>query len=99
MTTSTKRTVTDLGKLPTEDHWAIIEFSSIYVPGDERSQNYPGHGYPAHDEPTTRYIAFTNYLEWENEVAKKTAKGDKNFAALAVKRATVTVKVQVGVDF
>ena len=40
--------------LPSKTHFAILIFSSstVHVPGDERSRQCPGHGYPAHDVTT-----------------------------------------------
>ena len=44
-------------QMPKEEHWAIIifEVKSQYVPGDERSKQCPGHGYPAHTEYTNSF--------------------------------------------
>lgn len=35
-----------------EPHFAVITYGTrnVYVPGDARSQAYPGHGYPAHTD-------------------------------------------------
>lgn len=30
--------------------YLLIDSKTIHIPGDERSQKYPGHGYPAYDE-------------------------------------------------
>lgn len=42
--------------MPQGEHYAIVEFSSIHVPGDERSRTNPGHGYSAHTESVVKYI-------------------------------------------
>jgi len=47
---STKVHITSVDKLPQGEHWAILEDSSIHIPGDERSRTNPGHGYPASTE-------------------------------------------------
>ena len=84
--------------VPKEDHFAIIEFSSIYIEGDERSRTCPGHGYPARNEPVSKYIAFTDQEEWANEVGRRTKRDDKNFVALRVKMAVVDMQVTVKVE-
>ena len=40
---------------PSEPHLAIIEFGTIYIPGDERSRTNPGHGYPESTATTMSY--------------------------------------------
>ena len=57
------------GDVPKERHWIILDFSSIHVPGDERSRTDPGHGYPEHTEPVIDYIAYTDETEWQADVA------------------------------
>jgi hypothetical protein len=39
-------------KMPTEKHYAILIFKreTTWVPGDQRSREAPGHGYPEHTE-------------------------------------------------
>lgn len=80
--------------VPKDEHYAIIEFSSIYIPGDERSQTNPGHGYPASSEPVSHYIAFTDKEAWQAEVVEKTNRKD-NFVALHVRPAQVKIQVTV----
>ena len=46
------------GDFPDTPHLAIIEFGTIYIPGDERSRTNPGHGYPASSETTMTYTWF-----------------------------------------
>jgi hypothetical protein len=58
-------------KLPKGEHWAIIEGSSVLIPGDERSRTNPGHGYPEHTEYHITYQAFTDKAEFEKELAHK----------------------------
>lgn len=38
--------------------YAIIEKTSTYVPGDERSRTHPGHGYPEH---TVSHLEFREF--------------------------------------
>jgi hypothetical protein len=78
---------------PREPHLAIIEFKSIYVPGDERSKQCPGHGYPAHNEPSMSYIVFKDRETWEEEIAR-CEKSRRDYIALDHgKVATVTQRI------
>lgn len=45
--------------IPKGKHWAIIETYSETVPGDQRSRDFPGHGYPEHVEERIRYRPFS----------------------------------------
>lgn len=56
--------------IPLKDHFVILHFSSISIPGDERSRTNPGHGYPASTENIIRYEAFLNESVWKEEVTK-----------------------------
>jgi len=44
--------VKDAAKVPQDNHYAILIFTtqSVWVPGDERSRTAPGHGYPEHTD-------------------------------------------------
>ncbi len=88
------------GEVPKEPHFAIIEFSSVWIPGDERSRTNPGHGYPEHTESKCEYIVFECEGEWKNEIAKRESNpyGDKNFVAVRVTPATVKTTVNVSIE-
>ena len=64
----TKYYVKNQADVPTDQHWAILTFTSVHIPGDERSRTNPGHGYPASTERYVEYTAFTNEEEWEAEI-------------------------------
>lgn len=38
--------------------FSVLEFTKIYIPGDERSRTHPGHGYPATTEDVSRLMTF-----------------------------------------
>lgn len=97
---STKKWVSRKSDMPTGDHYAIMEFDSITIPGDERSRTNPGHGYPESTEHFVRYIAFTDKTEWEQEIQNRTnAKyGRNDFVAAFVKQATISTTVNVAVN-
>jgi hypothetical protein len=56
------------GDVPQTQHWAILRFSSIHIPADERSRTHPGHGYPAEDQPIVTYEAYTDRSDWEQVI-------------------------------
>lgn len=82
-------------------HWAIVTFSSITIPGDERSRTNPGHGYPEHNQTTTNYILFEKESDWVAEIERREAPrtyGSKEpYIALIVERPEITAKVQIKV--
>ncbi|MEK7608766.1 MAG: hypothetical protein AAB495_04255 [Patescibacteria group bacterium] len=81
-------------KFPAGKHWAIIRFGSIHVPGDQRSRECPGHGYPASDVPTIDYIAVETEEEWKTEVERLTRLGEKVVAGVMYP-AQVTTRLEV----
>ena len=99
MSNSTKKWCHSQDHVPKGKHYAIVIFSSYTVPGDERSRQCPGHGYPEHSEDKAEYIAFTDRAEWEAEVQRMSLATYKdNFVALVVDRANVTTEIKVKVD-
>lgn len=54
--------INDPNDIPDVEHWAIIEQSGVYIPGDERSRTNPGHGYPG---GTHNFIRYELYLTEE----------------------------------
>jgi hypothetical protein len=81
--------------IPLGEHWAIITGSSIFVPGDQRSREAPGHGYPEHIESYLQYEAFLNADDFKSEVTRLTEKGDRNFRAVHVLPVVITHLVEV----
>lgn len=89
------RRVTSKADAPTEPHYAVIEFDSVYIPGDQRSIDYPGHGYPSHSEDTQHYIVFENKEVWEFYVKMNRT---KNIMAVYIIPATIKTNVTVDVN-
>jgi hypothetical protein len=83
-----------LSDIPTAPHWAIIETTSVHIPGDERSRTNPGHGYPASTETFITYRAFTSQAEWEHEAERLTLRG-LPFRAIRVEVAKAFVRVEI----
>ena len=89
------KTVTSEENMPKGEHYAILEFYSIHIPGDERSKTNPGHGYPAHSEPGARYLATENEQEWKTEILHRTLAKDHFVAFKAGPLADIKVNVEV----
>ena len=85
--------------IPMGEHYVILEFSSFYVPGDQRSRDAPGHGYPEHDEQTVSYNVYASKDEWEAEIVRRTQEKypSRDWAPLICRKAEIEVKVLVNV--
>jgi hypothetical protein len=51
---------------------AALIYTSIHIPGDERSRTNPGHGYPAHDVEQISIQEFKDAKEMTAWVKKET---------------------------
>lgn len=58
-------------EIPNTEHWAALVFDSIYIPGDQRSIDCPGHGYPSHNAQTLSYIVFKDEAERDRWVDQR----------------------------
>lgn len=85
-----------ISEIPDQPHWAILYDQGITIPGDQRSRDYPGHGYPEHTEDKTVYVAFLDRAAWERQVGELTKKSEK-FTALAANPVRVVQNVTVTV--
>jgi len=82
--------------IPKEPHFAIIEFTSVYIPGDERSRTNPGHGYPETTEYYSHYIAFSYEGEWKAAIEKYMSGSNKdNFVAIRVNPVKIKTSVTI----
>lgn len=84
-------------EVPSDKHYVILEQSSYYTPGDERSRTNPGHGYPASTTNFLTYKAYTDFKDWEEQIDYLT-RANKSFKAYVAHPATVEVKTTVKVD-
>ncbi len=74
-------------------------FSTIYIPGDERSRTNPGHGYPESNEPVVRYTVFESREEMEKWVTNQEAAsyGKKDYRIIEVTSLSVKMTASVSV--
>lgn len=74
-------------------HPAIVVFTSVHIPGDERSRTCPGHGYPAEDRNICQYIVFKDDAEMLKWIEGNN--GQACFVALRAKKLTVEKKYEL----
>lgn len=91
-----KQYIRQVSDVPSQAHWAIFTNDSVHVPGDERSRQYPGHGYPEHTERFLSYVAFSDKAEWLTEIEEKEKRKEK-YIACQIFPATVQTKLVVEV--
>lgn len=87
--------VTRMEDIPSKEHYVILEFSSRHIPGSQRSEDAPGHGYPAHSEAFTQYHAFENHGEWKKEITRRTISKNQFVAFKAGPLARIELKAEV----
>jgi len=83
---------------PNHKHWAIIEYGSIHIPGDERSRTNLGHGYPESSQPIVTYKTYDNKEDWEKEIRALEKYDNKKYSAFLVTPAIVNTSVQVDIS-
>lgn len=87
--------------IPTEQHYVILKFSSVHIPGDERSRTNPGHGYPAHDQAYTEYYAYTDRDKWETAIREMTTSKYNNhnkWVAFVANPVQIKTEIVVTID-
>lgn len=92
--------VTSPSDIPTTEHWALIEGSSVYIEGDERSLSAPGHGYPAHTVSYISYRAFPSLESVTQEIQRREVakySSSKPYRVLHVKPMTVQTEIKIAV--
>lgn len=90
--------IDDKNSVPSASHFAALVFDSIYIEGDERSKECPGHGYPAHTESVVKYITFTDRGEmekWVNQQELQQYGRRDNYKIVEVKPLTVKLRATV----
>ena len=95
-----RKYVSSPNDLPPGEHYVILTFGSITIPGDERSRTHPGHGYPESTQNTTEVQVYETKEGWEAEIQRLTTDrySYKSWVPLIVRRPTLktTVSVDIG---
>ncbi|QIG70155.1 hypothetical protein EVB87_055 [Rhizobium phage RHph_N28_1] len=84
------------GMLPvgSGEHFAVLEFVNVTIPGDERSRTHPGHGYPESTEQYTKFHVFTSQQRLEEWLSETRG---SNYVVLAARR--IGVKTRAIIEF
>jgi hypothetical protein len=77
--------------------YLIITSREIYHEGDERSRQYPGHGYPAYSETVKHVEEFDGYGPFHKRVAQLTERKEQ-FKVYSAEPMKVTTTVEVKVE-
>lgn len=92
---------TRLSDIPNTPHWAVLESNSITIPGDQRSRDCPGHGYPESTNWYLTYIAFDSKQELEQWVQRNAfnqynpKRPDRDYRVIFSDPRTPEIKAQV----
>lgn len=79
--------------LPSEEFLAILRPVSVTIPGDERSRQAPGHGYPEHTLSHWEIEVFQSESEWKAAILQRD--GRERFKAVRIKPAVIKRTTQV----
>jgi len=89
--------ISRIADIPDGEHWVAIEDHSVHVPGDQRSIDYPGHGYPAHTERSISMLLFDDKEAMESWIKHQEAQYTKrSYKILHIR--TPQVKKTISVD-
>lgn len=59
-----------LSDIPKEPHYQLVYMEKTFIPGDERSQTNPGHGYGERTQEDFKIMYSTDIKEVRDEVAE-----------------------------
>lgn len=92
--------VSNVADIPEGEHWVVLENKNTHVPGDKRSQEHPGHGYPAHTEHAMTMMVFESKEVLEEWVTKREGKvfDRKEYKVLFIRTPRVETKISVEVN-
>lgn len=84
-----------------QQQYVALIFGHVTIPGDERSRNYPGHGYPEHTEDTVQCYLFDSFQELDAWVVQREAQASQGFknedyCVMEVHPLEILRKVEVG---
>lgn len=87
--------------MDSKDKYAIIRSVTTYTPGDERSRQCPGHGYPESWDTHAEFTACVNREEWEKEIerlANPRYGSPEKFTAIIYREVEVTKSVSIQIQ-
>jgi len=83
-----------------EERFAIITEVTTHVEGDQRSKDWPGHGYPAHSYSQQVFKEYDNREKWEAAIkglASPTFGYPQKFTAIIFREAEISTTVNVDI--
>lgn len=84
--------------LPNEQHFAVLKFGSIYIPGDERSRTKPGHGHPGRHTTNIEYMTFKNEQHLIAWLQNQSEQDRQKIRVLLVRPQAVAVEVKLNIQ-
>ena len=94
MTASFKAHPTLLKDLPVDSRFVIFTQSQIHHEGDQRSRDYPGHGYSAYSEDVVKMQVFESEEELKQWVLLN---GKENFKAFKLSPVSFEIETKIKV--
>jgi hypothetical protein len=82
-------------QLPTGEFHAILTPVSVTIPGDERSRQAPGHGYPEHTISHWEMEVFPGEEEWRAEILLRDGRPYERFKAVVIRPAVIKRTTEV----
>lgn len=83
---------TKVDELPSQPFFAVLVPTAVYIPGDERSRTFPGHGYPESTEYHWHIITFENEEKWQEDISRRMQHARiEPFKAVKILPANVTI--------
>lgn len=89
--------VSTVNDIPNKPFLAILKEESVYIPGDERSQTNPGHGYPASTQNYFSMEVYDTEEEWKKAIKEYELRKTK-YKAISMSPASVRTNVEVDVN-
>lgn len=81
--------------------YAVFIKTTEHVPGDQRSIDYPGHGYGAHTVERTEVKEFPHwddFVEWIHDQESSTAYNKASYRAFKCTPVRISTKVEIQID-
>ena len=85
-----------IDQIPSEPFYAILHPVSTNIPGDERSRNNPGHGYPEYTVQSWNVEAFDNKESWHDAIIHL-EKNNQKYKAIQIIPAKVSTETIISI--
>lgn len=94
---NSRKRINSISELMEGDKYLILDDTSTYIEGDERSRTHPGHGYPGYTVHSINMLLYYNKEDWEYDIKGRTVLGDK-FKAVVMQPIVINTKVEVTIN-